>query len=669
MSATPLWSRAFHRRGDKGAVLVVVLLVMMALLGLGLTGLYLTTGTIQMNANINMRNQALQVAEAGIQRAKEVLNRRGIPGWDPNISGLLSATTSPANQTLPTMTLPDAIPATTDDCLGGDNFQKGAVLRDEPGSVTGCASTSAYFNCALSAMTDPNDPNNPRSLGNYTVFVRQDQAECRLGGNLNICENGRGSSSSLSCVDGIGNAITSNGIVVVRSEGTAADNRTMVAIEVTMARNPNPSIMDTRLATVCPAGQAGCDDNASVQQGITVSGALAPPPPTPPTGGSTETGGASGSAGVSGSAGASAGGATSPLAGAVASGGESGGAGVGGGGAGSGGASSASSTVPGCTYDKCNVIAVIGHMGPWDWNALDCNNKLPTGTLMQTWLSKHTSNCTIKEFDIEDPASQINTDPEAAIAPFKIILLRDIRHTKAERRARMVKMCNNNWTDPYPGSTPGPFRNSLATALVEWVKDGGGLITTLGYENTAGETGPVNKVLKPMGIAYSELSSEVKLLPSGANFLTTGGGSFLTHPPIASVLNAGVNALQGTGVCGIVGWNGASEVPLYQSWSPYNRLTTGQYKEADDFSVFMKIVEGSPAKPHAVGVAMEFHSGRVIALGDEWITYDTDWTPDPSRGCSAVAKPSIPGWVSSSNSCTQSFWENILAWLTATCTL
>jgi hypothetical protein len=286
---------------------------------------------------------------------------------------------------------------------------------------------------------------------------------------------------------------------------------------------------------------------------------------------------------------------------------------------------------------------------------------------MANWLSKHTSDCTIKQFDIEDASSQINTDPATALAPFKIVLLLDVRHTLAERRARIVKMCANNWTDPYPSSATNLFKNSLATALVNWVKAGGGLITTLGYENTVGETGPVNKVLKPLGIMYSEASTEVKLLPWGENFLTSAGGNFLTHTPIASVLTAGVNSLQGTGQCGIRGWNGSSEVNLYQTTSPYNRITTGQYKESGDFSVFMKAMDGTPATPHAVAVAMKVNSGRVIALGDEWISYDTDWTPDASRGCSAVAKPAIPGWISSSNSCTQSFWENILAWLTATC--
>jgi len=61
---------------DVGAVLLVVLIVMVALLGLGMTGLFLTSSSIQMNTNINLRNQAIVVAEAGLERARGILNDR-----------------------------------------------------------------------------------------------------------------------------------------------------------------------------------------------------------------------------------------------------------------------------------------------------------------------------------------------------------------------------------------------------------------------------------------------------------------------------------------------------------------------------------------------------------------------------------------------------------------
>ena len=270
------------RRPESGAVLVVVLLAMIALLGMGLTGLYLTSGSIQMSANINMRNQALYVAEAGIQTAKSVLNRTiaGMPGWSPNLSGMLAGTDP--------MGVPVALPSGFADeipnnsgmdpsdsgCLGsmGDGTPtRGAYVRDSAGF--GCQSdlsttlSQVYVNCNYPTAVAHNEapPDNSVSsaptqyMGKYTLFIRQDLAECRLGAFT---------------VENPPPTGTSNGIIVIRSEGVASDNRTKVVLEVTMSPNANATPVQTGIASVCPAGAAGCDDNASVQQGITVGGML-----------------------------------------------------------------------------------------------------------------------------------------------------------------------------------------------------------------------------------------------------------------------------------------------------------------------------------------------------------------------------------------------------------
>ena len=101
------------RRPETGAVLVVVLLAMIALLGMGLTGLYLTSGSIQMSSNINMRNQALYVAEAGIQAAKNLLNRTvaGFPGMPLNLNGMLAGTSPVSHPHRPALGRRREIPA------------------------------------------------------------------------------------------------------------------------------------------------------------------------------------------------------------------------------------------------------------------------------------------------------------------------------------------------------------------------------------------------------------------------------------------------------------------------------------------------------------------------------------------------------------------------------
>ena len=55
-------------------MLITVLLVMLALLGLGVLALWMTSGNLQISANANLRNQALYVAEAGIEAVRNDLN-------------------------------------------------------------------------------------------------------------------------------------------------------------------------------------------------------------------------------------------------------------------------------------------------------------------------------------------------------------------------------------------------------------------------------------------------------------------------------------------------------------------------------------------------------------------------------------------------------------------
>jgi len=134
------------RRPETGAVLVVVLLAMIALLGMGLTGLYLTSGSIQMSANINMRNQALYVAEAGIQAAKNLLNQPLPVNLNSLLAGNSPLTLSPV--ALPSGVSDEPLSDPLNGCLGRDasGFKRGAILRDEPN--LGCRpDTSAYADC------------------------------------------------------------------------------------------------------------------------------------------------------------------------------------------------------------------------------------------------------------------------------------------------------------------------------------------------------------------------------------------------------------------------------------------------------------------------------------------------------------------------------------------
>src|SRR5437764_12610221 len=62
------------RDGESGAILLLVMMLMISLFGLGVTALWLTSGNMQIGTNVNQRMQALYCAEAGIERARSILN-------------------------------------------------------------------------------------------------------------------------------------------------------------------------------------------------------------------------------------------------------------------------------------------------------------------------------------------------------------------------------------------------------------------------------------------------------------------------------------------------------------------------------------------------------------------------------------------------------------------
>src|ERR1035437_4291968 len=161
-----------HRQTDQGAVLMVVLIALIALMGLGMTGLFLTSGSIQMNANINLRNQALVVAEAGIERARGVLNN---PNWTPPVPTMLLGVAT------------DEVPTNPNLCMGE---ARGAILVDQ--ITPPCNTLPLPIGCTLQNLAYPASDRTGdlptqagavarTTMGTYTVYIRQDPADCRMG--------------------------------------------------------------------------------------------------------------------------------------------------------------------------------------------------------------------------------------------------------------------------------------------------------------------------------------------------------------------------------------------------------------------------------------------------------------------------------------------------------
>jgi hypothetical protein len=214
------------RLPERGAVMVTVLLVMLGLLAVGLTGLWMTSGNLQISAHTNLRNQALYVAEAGIEAVRADLNT----GLGRQMPELLAGGKDGLDN------LPTGVDGTGQpNGLGAVYFYAdGTVLRD-------VAFPPAGFKRGLEGTTEA-----PVSttMGSYTVWIRNDTGELRQG--LPTTDN--------------------NGTIVIRSRGVAADGRIEVVLEATLS----PEGGDPPGSGICYAGKNACDGNTSTVSGVYV---------------------------------------------------------------------------------------------------------------------------------------------------------------------------------------------------------------------------------------------------------------------------------------------------------------------------------------------------------------------------------------------------------------
>ncbi len=215
-----------RRDRDRGAVLLLMMMLILGLLGLGITGLWLTSGNLQVQANTNLRAQALLVAQAGIERARAVLNA-GV-----NVDLMLAGQNNGM----------DDVPTAVD--AAGRPTGAGAVFMDGAAALWNVSFPPASF--GRQSSTAPI----AATMGSYSVWIRNDTAECRAG---------------LFTDD-------TNGTVLVRSRGVAADNLTSVVIEVALGATPavpgTPGVSAGPPPVLCVSGKNACDDNSSTVSGV-----------------------------------------------------------------------------------------------------------------------------------------------------------------------------------------------------------------------------------------------------------------------------------------------------------------------------------------------------------------------------------------------------------------
>jgi hypothetical protein len=643
-----------RRKTDKGAILMVVLIVMIALLGLGMTGLFLTSGSIQMNTNINLRNQALVVAEAGIERARGVLNNPTV-GWVPPVPTMLQGSTSSA----------DEVPNKPEDCQGA---ARGAILIDQ--ITPSCATSPAPANCKLQDVTYPSldrtadlpvsaGPVARPTMGTYTVFIRQDQADCRMGNY--ICDfapaapgidggagaGGGGTTGATTCTVPAG-VPTPNGSLVIRSEGVASDGKTRVVLEVTMTPSQGTAqATNTPMSALCAAGANGCDDNSSVQNGIVVNSNVAQNAP-PSYGGATSSGGSQGGATSTGGAGGTGGVVTMPT-------GPTGGSSSSGGATGTGGAGTGGATGTGgstsCPNNKCLNIATMGLTGVWNikWsNPANSGMGTPTATgntFFAAWLENHASKCTVGNIDIT-PGHDVIT--AALLSNYKIIVVMDICHTQVAKDAWIADKGANGGTPEY-WCDQRALLASEATAVKNWVNGGGRLMTTIGvhnfgYADGTPEATNVNMFLQPFGVSYATSFNPNEVRVFNGRFDITGLTASMAPIPKAILhgSHGDVTRLMVSAATMIKGWGNGAFIAL-----PPDSTNFSLYSSQASSGIARNLGVALIANPNSS------HPGKINVWGDEWITYDDVWTSNGLNNNYYQAD-----W----------YWSNVLDWFTQGCT-
>jgi hypothetical protein len=204
------------------------MMLILGLLGLGITGLWLTSGNLQVQANTNLRAQALVMAEAGVERARAALNA----GVDVN--AMLAGRT--AGQ--------DDVPTGVD--AAGKPNGAGAIFVDGAVTLSNVAFPPASFGRTAGTATAPI----ASTMGTYTVWIRNDTAEIRQG---KLTQD-------------------SNGTVMIRSRGVAPDKRTAAVVEVALGATPavpgTAGVSSGTPTVLCVSGKNACDDNSSTVSGV-----------------------------------------------------------------------------------------------------------------------------------------------------------------------------------------------------------------------------------------------------------------------------------------------------------------------------------------------------------------------------------------------------------------
>jgi hypothetical protein len=181
------------------------------------------------------------------------------------------------------------------------------------------------------------------------------------------------------------------------------------------------------------------------------------------------------------------------------------------------------------------------------------------------------------------------------------------------------------------------YAASDVAALEKWVRGGGAVIAMSGYGLNAAEVNPANQLLSFSGISFGTANTFARCpntlcsctdnsIPFN-NWLT----NYADNPAITHDLK---------------------EIGIY-----YGRPVNCSGSNCEIFAT------DPSAGGSSVGVAQVIDKGRILAWGDEWVTYTSQWGLTPTQWDDATANPQCVGKTAQSSYSVPQFWNNVFKWV------
>ncbi len=224
----------------------------------------------------------------------------------------------------------------------------------------------------------------------------------------------------------------------------------------------------------------------------------------------------------------------------------------------------------------CLKIATLGFAGEWG-----------TGDVFKNWLNGKSLAGAVE--------LKGETLTASLLAPYQVIVVQDVR----------VGTAGQSGVGKGIGRT---YSDAEVQVLKDWVQNGGGVMTLIGYGNSS-EITNVNKLMAPFGVNYG--STQVL---QGAQGSTKPVTHWVTHPISDGITKIGTD--NGYEV------QGGGTLVAYEA-------TVGDVDAAR---------------------ALTVGQGHVFMWCDEWITYNSEWTQHPDYQVERFWLNSIK-WLTPANQC------------------